>query len=880
MLRIFLDFSKSISRSRKGITTSTSILIKEAETRLLRCPRMEAEEAMITSRLASIGIKTDVLMKQRTPEENAAICKDPTIAIKEMVRDNPRLEKYKLTTFEHVQTLAKRRAESIFNNFLRLRAILGKHESLLQKRWCKKSPEQRRKILLSAWPDMASNHRPDLRALWQETSPNNQNTSRPRDAFMFPYISIEDLAKSKPLLLLLGSRSRHIPATFVNSDWNTTELGQRCEVVYPTVLLGWIMLLQPNAYGSLHPHTKESWHTLKTGQSFPPGIGLLILEIQQRLMAFLVTCAELILHGLDLEAVDLESSTSLSPSPTSSVPTAPGSVDLRPSLDTVVQEAPYRVPDQFDFARLYSFVYAKRDEAEDHVRSLREDPSYFVKVIKELSVAKEEALRTIDGVPSSWSVAKTSSFYEKIIRCVVNVAYIEATRWDDTWQQLKKIMALRKQYGKRISPTETPPKDYECAVGLLSVQLEELLIGVSVNLRKEMITSPELRRYFVPRPRHPRNRSLTTHVDKVSIPRNDYFLWVISQLIDDKPPLEHFSGLLHELDRMMRSDEKQRRRISPWGAGAISTLAIVYELKRQTALSQPEIKIESLVPDHILKADSKRRNELVDRFEAILMQARDDSAFATLGIPLSKFNHPSDKRQTAATNEAMRSAEKYLDEFWAGVDQYFVRKTGSTLNDLAKEKITIRELYRTPAWTEPTNSAAPKRKEGEDMSVSLLAATLEERTERTIMKANNPLPRAKQKTRGVAADAAVSSGVSPSTNAVEKDSSAISSPDPVFSLDKRAYKVFSSLFRLSTKDGVPGELPWNDFLYAMVAIGFSVQSLDGSASIFSRTDGRLDRSIIFHEPHPESKMPYLIVKRVGRRLNRIFGWTAGNFVKA
>lgn len=835
---------------------------------------------MISSKLASIGINTDVLMKERTPEERAAIRKDPTIAIKEMVKDNPSLEKFKLTTFEQVHPVVKERTKSIFNDFPRLRAILGKYESILQKRWCKKSPEQRRKMLLSAWPGMASNHRPDLQTLWQEASPDNRSTSRPRDAFMFPYISIEDLTKTKPLLLLLESRSRHIPATFVNNDWNATELGLRCEVIAPDFMHEWIMLLQPNSYGSLHPHTMESWHTLKIGQSFPPGTGLLILEIQQRLMRFLVTCAELILQGLDLDAFNLDGSTSLSPSPTSSVPTAPGSVDLRPSLDTVVQEAPYRVPDQFDFARLYNFVYAKRDEAEDHLWSLREDPSYFVEVIKELSVEKEEVLRTSDGVPNSWSIAKTSWFYGEIIRCALHIAYTEITHWDDTWQQLKKIMVLREQYGKRISPTEKPPKDYECAVGLLSVQLEEALVGVSMSLKTTITSSLELRKFFVLRPHNPRDDPRISRVDTVSIPRNDYFVWVISQLIDDNSPLEGFSGLLHEMDRLMRSNVKQRRRISPWVAGAISTLAIVYELKRQIALSRPGLRMESSVPDHILKADSKSRNGLVDRFQAILMQAREDSVFAALGTPLSKFNYPSDKRQTAASNEAMRSAEKYLDEFWAGVDGYFVRKTGSTFNCMIKEKITIRELYRTPAWEEPAYPAAPKRKSGDDMPVSLLAAALEERTERTIMKENNSLPRAKLKTRGMAADATIPPGLSPTTNEDTKDSTNIPNPVPVFSLDKRAYKVFSSLFRLSTKDGVPGELPWNDFLYAMVAIRFSVQSLDGSASIFSRTDGGLDRSIIFHEPHPESKMPYLIVKRVGRRLHGTFGWTAENFVKA
>lgn len=224
-------------------------------------------------------------------------------------------------------------------------------------------------------------------------------------------------------------------------------------------------------------------------------------------------------------------------------------------------------------------------------------------------------------------------------------------------------MALREQYGMRISTTGLPPKDYECAVGLLLNQLGETLVCVSMDLKSTVTSSPELRKFLVPRPRNPHEDSRIIRVDTVSILRDDYFLWVISQLIDEEHPLGGFPGLLHKLDRMMRNDVKQRRHVSPWVAGAVSKLALVYELNRQIALSHPGLQVESLVPDHILQADSKRRNEVIDRFQAVLMQAREDNAFAALGTPLCKFHYPSDKRQTAATTEAMRNAERYLDEF-------------------------------------------------------------------------------------------------------------------------------------------------------------------------------------------------------------------------
>src|SRR5271155_4962236 len=43
------------------------------------------------------------------------------------------------------------------------------HENTLRTRWIKKSREQRTKILLTAWPNMASSHRPDMHAVSRET---------------------------------------------------------------------------------------------------------------------------------------------------------------------------------------------------------------------------------------------------------------------------------------------------------------------------------------------------------------------------------------------------------------------------------------------------------------------------------------------------------------------------------------------------------------------------------------------------------------------------------------------------------------------------------------------------------------------------------------
>jgi len=80
------------------------------------------------------------------------------------------------------------------------------------------------------------------------------------------------------------------------------------------------------------------------------------------------------------------------------------------------------------------------------------------------------------------------------------------------------------------------------------------------------------------------------------------------------------------------------------------------------------------------------------------------------------------------------------------------------------------------------------------------------------------------------------------------------------------------------------EIPWIDFLQAMVAAGFTPEKLHGSrwsfTSIGSGSAAVTKRTIGFHEPHGISgmKLPFWWVRRYGRRLTRAFGWGWETFV--
>ncbi|MCJ1453084.1 hypothetical protein MMC28_003429 [Mycoblastus sanguinarius] len=222
----------------------------------------------------------------------------------------------------------------------------------------------------------------------------------------------------------------------------------------------------------------------------------------------------------------------------------------------------------------------------------------------------------------------------------------------------------------------------------------------------------------------------------------------------------------------------------------------------------------------------------------------------------------------------MRSAENELDNFWHLAEIHFEEKAGISLHGLLQSILGHRKLQRTLEWSEPLPIFRTAPPQIDEVTTSGLTSSLEERTESTLISEETLQTKVKAKTRGIA--------LVPMLSDMEIDDD-----DPMdavltskFKVGKRASRVFSTLFGRPTEEGIPGELPWKEFLYAMTSLGFSVQKLDGSAWIFSPVDEPLERSITFHEPHPVSKIPFRVARRYGRRLEWAYGWTADSFVRA
>lgn len=252
----------------------------------------------------------------------------------------------------------------------------------------------------------------------------------------------------------------------------------------------------------------------------------------------------------------------------------------------------------------------------------------------------------------------------------------------------------------------------------------------------------------------------------------------------------------------------------------------------------------------------------------------------TKGVsPLRKCCYPSERQPTAQRTKEMINAETVLDALWTQVDKHFLAKTGGRLHEITRVLFPkanwARELQRTPEWHRPVLSPTQGRPH-EAIIEKYSALDREFRTQLTISPDQATPSKKKIKTRGQAtnSDEAAVELLLPTPDTPD-------TPDTpaAIAVHKRAYKTLTALFHIPNTDDLPGDISWLDFLQAMASAGFVVHKLDGSAWLFRPQDD-VQRGVIFHEPHPHSRIPFHMARCHCRRLQRAYGWTGETFVRA
>lgn len=207
---------------------------------------------------------------------------------------------------DRAQIFATLASRAICDDYATLHAIVTRHEALIRKRWLKKTPAQRRIVLLDAWYGMPEEHRPDD---WYRMKEQNKHitgsddASRENDIRYWPFINQEDLVKPKSLLIFLNARGRNLPWTFILSEREFSGHGRVLSHSEKVAALNMHFSrdLDPTTYGKVGPPCSPG---STCGNSCSDTIhcrliqGLQCMLLQKRILQFLVDCSKALLHDV------------------------------------------------------------------------------------------------------------------------------------------------------------------------------------------------------------------------------------------------------------------------------------------------------------------------------------------------------------------------------------------------------------------------------------------------------------------------------------------------------------------------------------------------------------------------------------------------------
>ncbi|KAJ9611564.1 hypothetical protein H2200_004748 [Cladophialophora chaetospira] len=801
-------------------------------------------------------------------------------------------------SFNDAQKLSGDYVKRIYDSWDKLHAILLRKEETLRKRWTKKNPEQRERILRAAWSEIPESHRPDLRSLLSKPQMGTKLTASTKDAALFkwPYINIEDLRQQKPLLLYLNARGHNLPHRFSHLDQQAVLLGIAAGAFKSADLVAHVMLLTSQetraSYGKIvyYGDDIEAAFLYREGIQFNVGEGLLVLEVQARLLDFLLECC----YGIfqDVPRGEL---------PDGDLPLQPiaelGVANDHLKLFAAMSESSYKIPTKLDTHRLRQLIEAQKASAEDHIWELRQDPGYFQSMLFLYADHRLERLPDISG--SLDRHHDDEVFWHNVTLQVVDRAYNQYLHWErlDRWAALLDDDC----WGpfSALDPLERLPRGLEHTIWSMTKVAVEIIYGLRINLINATATSPELGAGYCRGPSVDGVRD--TLARKNGRPTKDRLIQLFEVLFDPSALAVGQVGpwgVIDEIQRLINDRPDVQKRFSAYLYDMFSEFALVAYVWRELHNFFPwtnkfkskeylDMMHERDETDDVLKdvvtirinlrqvLNEKKpgvlervQNEGTDYDKSLLARLRqtgmDAVNAARVPLPIAtSLRYPVDKPYTKANVEAMRAAENTLDTMWKNVDESFLKINKESLHGIfLRYADNSRELSRTQPWAPRPAPAYPVRVIDAHAEVPEAKAGT---TEAEVVPRRPVIegPRTKVKTRGQP-DPSAPNVLTPPVGALDistaeqlakmqiggstgleqadastsrghenSDTSAVESQTiTTVRLKERDLKVFRTMFSTS-HDPYQGSIDFKDFRHAMTRVGFGAEKLYGSVWHFT-----------------------------------------------
>jgi hypothetical protein len=600
------------------------------------------------------------------------------------------LHRNKPTTVSLVAAIkqnAEQLGHDITRSFITLQKIVGAHEAEIRARWSKMKSLQRRDVLLEAWPNMAEKHRPDL-SMGNEiiiTKMIGGRESLPPGPIYWPYINLEDLQQTQPLLLFLNARARNTPWTFALSELSFCPLAKApscldCGEDEVHMKIIFCKDVEIGIYGEAVEVEKSVAKVYNINADFIdhcPRPSLDILRVQQRILKFLVNCSRAILHDKSFDQL-MNSQMKAEPPAL-----CPESEDNYTTFVDTVFLAPYRPRGILDFSRLRNYVLAALIIRRImHGLCVRIHLTWPIPLLISprmgLNGLKTHT-ETLIPLQSRWNT-------REVVSQIVDDAYTNLVFWD---RLFKPLDDLSKQFDCGILRDKDLHEHFHTVVNI-SLHLRRMFADLSHVLRFYSWGAPEMRDWYF--------RQGEEIVTKISTRNSPEILAEIAHHLsyfDEK--LSHhmdeawFNTAIDRLDTLIKSSDMARKTISPTICGLLTKISIILECLRQMHIWVDTPQFNIFVKSHT--------NCTTDMTDLPLQEFHfwRKTVLSKVTIPLAyvsekRLAYPAHKSRSKNNVQKMRAAEVNLDRLWSEIDS-----ASAPVHPLVQCHLNGK-MYRTSPW--------------------------------------------------------------------------------------------------------------------------------------------------------------------------------------
>ncbi|KAH8908485.1 hypothetical protein BR93DRAFT_976653 [Coniochaeta sp. PMI_546] len=763
----------------------------------------------------------------------------------------------------------------------------------------------------------------------KESSSDNLSPRQKREAILWPCINLKSLvSKWWYMLQMLHSRGRHSIPYFALQDMPPA----RPDFLELFIRFHWVqnhfMALEENrdadadvkqsSYGRLVfiSDAETSYKAVADKLAMRSEYGLILLEIQARLYKFLLDLVRSILHDIPEDL--LESSIEVKPDPGLLSGAAAGLqqvwvADEREEAPYTGSNAQYHNADnrQVQLRFNQSVVKAKWNEALEHWQLLRYDPGYLAESVSQWKDHRVDLLRDTKGRASPLA---NSEIWTRAVRDCVMTAFQKMLYWDEAWRRMEflqwLVLPVRSIEGRLASAHDMTERRDSARCFLYSYLScwEESLIRL---LRKIWTFSPRLRPYSrrIAREGSLSRKSATSsrasppggsveeknedeagkskttddeewrydqdheyeqsHTDGEQPKKRrswQYFEWLFNCLYDRN--VRYVLGvqtILDEIDYLVNSSAEAMR-LPPQEHWMLSDLVNcqISDLATQSEIFEGEFKSPIDSNYHTMRALKRDRNWLIQQetlFEyrwkggsGAGMRIRGPFTFEgsqkmwSLANPSDgRFDSPIDKgAKTEADVQQLARAKRALKHFWTTFDSevkaqnvyYYINNTD------------ILDFPKSPEELMGTSLEAQAEKQDAGSGVVKVEPEPEPEPEPVSDDESETL-----------SDYGSNPALSYRHNRLHIR----------LDVDKKALRVFRTMFVPASKDWQPQPLPWKDFEHALLQADYKMSCRYGRAWFVVPPNGPPGCYHIFRQPNHGEKLTVATLRRYGLRLN----WSAG-----